>query len=104
MPPTVLVRVSHPIFHTAVNSMPSGLGAGSDLPTSSDGRGGDAEGCPPPDGKLGSLQVPPPHGPSILDEQLVPLSASVSPECRFTAGVCCALERGCNEKGLKPVL
>lgn len=56
MPPTVLVRVSHPIFHRAVDSTPAPLRpAGSGMSLSSPT--GDMEGALAPEGKLGSLQV-----------------------------------------------
>lgn len=56
VPPTVLVRVSHPIFHNAVNSTPSPLRSATNV-TSPAGKRGDGDGGDEPEGKLGSLQV-----------------------------------------------
>lgn len=56
MPPTVLVRVSHPIFHQAVDSTPMALrpvDSGASLASP----GADADSALAPEGKLGSLQV-----------------------------------------------
>lgn len=55
VPPTVLVRVSHPIFHQAVESTPLALRP-TDSGVSLAGPGADADGALMPEGKLGSLQ------------------------------------------------
>lgn len=58
VPPTVLVRVSHPIFHQAVDSTPAPLrssGGGMHLRRSSSGTMDGAQ--QQQEGKLGSLQV-----------------------------------------------
>jgi hypothetical protein len=59
VPPTVLVRVSHPIFHQAVDSTPAPLrpsGGGMHLRRSSSGTMDGAQ-HQQQEGKLGSLQV-----------------------------------------------
>jgi hypothetical protein len=56
VPPTVLVRVSHPIFHHAVDSTPAPLrpsGSGAAIRSSS----GNLDTALQQEGKLGSLQV-----------------------------------------------